>query len=119
MSLSATHHGLNPSGNHLMPRAVNSPLVQTGPHRHHSPGNQSLCFYAGRAGVRLLKSYRADRAQFAAALNVAMIALTTSGHVVGGIPRCRGRMVSNVAVENVEWGRKRHSECLPLSVWCF
>jgi Predicted small integral membrane protein (DUF2165) len=23
--------------------------------------------------------------------------------VVGGIPRCRGRMVSNVAVENVEW----------------
>src|SRR5258708_29750662 len=23
--------------------------------------------------------------------------------VVGGIPRCRGRMVSDVAVENVEW----------------
>ena len=34
-----------------------------------------LCWWAG---VRLLKSYRADRAQFAAALNVAMIALTTS-----------------------------------------
>jgi predicted small integral membrane protein len=30
------------------------------------------------AGVRLLKSYRADGAQFAAALNVAMVALTTS-----------------------------------------
>src|SRR6202030_2279860 len=34
-----------------------------------------LCWWAG---VRLLKSYRADRAQFAAALNVAVIALTTS-----------------------------------------
>jgi predicted small integral membrane protein len=34
-----------------------------------------LCWWAG---VRLLKSYRADRAQFAAALNVAVIALTMS-----------------------------------------
>ena len=34
-----------------------------------------LCWWAG---VRLLKSYRADGAQFAAALNVAVIALTTS-----------------------------------------
>ena len=34
-----------------------------------------LCWWGG---VRLLKSYRADRAQFAATLNVAVIALTTS-----------------------------------------
>ena len=34
-----------------------------------------LCWWAG---VRLLKSYRADRAQFAATLNFAVIALTTS-----------------------------------------
>ena len=34
-----------------------------------------LCWWAG---VRLLKSYRADSAQFAAALNVTVIALTTS-----------------------------------------
>jgi predicted small integral membrane protein len=34
-----------------------------------------LCWWGG---VRLLKSYRADKAQFAAALNVAVIALTTS-----------------------------------------
>ena len=36
--------------------------------------DRKLCW----AGVRLLKSYRADRAQFAAALNIAVIALTTS-----------------------------------------
>jgi predicted small integral membrane protein len=34
-----------------------------------------LCWWAG---VRLLKSYGADRAQFAAAQNAAVIALTTS-----------------------------------------
>jgi len=34
-----------------------------------------LCWWAG---VRLLKSYREDRTQFAAALDVAVIALTTS-----------------------------------------
>jgi predicted small integral membrane protein len=34
-----------------------------------------LCWWAG---VRLLNSYRAERAQFAAALNIAVIALTTS-----------------------------------------
>jgi hypothetical protein len=59
------------------------------------------------------------RRQFAAALNVAMIALTTS------------LLMWLVAFLDVggEWflmwqskmwkGRKRHSECLPLSVWCF
>ncbi len=75
-----------------------------------------LCWWAG---VRLLKSYRADRAQFDAALNVAMIALTTS------------LLMWLVAFLDVggEWflmwqskmwnGQERHSECLPLSVWCF
>src|SRR6202171_2267055 len=65
-------------GNHDMWRAVNSPLVHT-------------VFYIGIiawelvtmvlcwwAGIRLLKSYRADRAQFAAALNVAVNAVMTS-----------------------------------------
>ena len=65
-------------GNHLMWRALNSPLV----HRVFYNGiiawesvTMFLCWWAG---VRLLKSYRADQAQFAAAVNVAVIALTTS-----------------------------------------
>jgi predicted small integral membrane protein len=66
------------SGNHLMWRAVDSPLVHT-------------VFYIGIiawesvtmalrwwAGVRLVKSYRDDRAHFGAALSIAVIALTTS-----------------------------------------
>ena len=64
--------------NHLMWRAVHSPRV----HAIFYDGiiawesvTMLLCWWAG---VRLLKSYRADRAQFAAALNVAVIALTTS-----------------------------------------
>ena len=65
-------------GNHLMWRAVDSPLVHTvfyiGIIAWESV-TMLLCWWAG---VRLLKSYRADRAQFAAAVNVAMIALTTS-----------------------------------------
>jgi predicted small integral membrane protein len=65
-------------GNHLMWRAVSSPLVHTvfyiGIIAWESV-TMLLCWWAG---VRLLKSYRADRAEFAAALNVAMIALTTS-----------------------------------------
>ena len=65
-------------GNHLMWRAVNSPLVHTvfyiGIIALESV-TMLLCWWAG---VRLLKSYRADRAQFADALNVAVIALTTS-----------------------------------------
>jgi predicted small integral membrane protein len=65
-------------GNHGMWRAINSPVV------HHGFYNgiivwesvtMLLCWWGG---VRLLKSYRADTAQFAAALNVAVIALTTS-----------------------------------------
>ena len=65
-------------GNHGMWRAVNSPLVHTvfyiGIIAWESV-TMLLCWWAG---VRLLKSYRADSAQFAAALNVAVIALTTS-----------------------------------------
>ena len=59
-------------------RAVKSPLVYTvfyiGIIAWESV-TMLLCWWAG---VRLLKSYRGDRAQFAAALNVAVIALTTS-----------------------------------------
>jgi len=65
-------------GNHGMWRAVNSPLVHTvfyiGIIAWESV-TMLLCWWAG---VRLLKSCRADRAQFAAALNLAVIALTTS-----------------------------------------
>ena len=64
--------------NHGMWRAVSSPLVHTvfyiGIIAWESV-TMLLCWWAG---VRLLKSYRADRAQFAAALNVAVIAMTTS-----------------------------------------
>lgn len=59
-------------------RAVHSPLV----HRVFYIGiiawesvTMLLCWWAG---VRLLKSYRTDRAQFAAAVNVVVIAPTTS-----------------------------------------
>src|SRR5260370_4028276 len=65
-------------GNHVMWRAANSPLAHTvfyiGIIAWESV-TMLLCWWAG---VRLLKSYRADRAQFAAALNVSVIALTTS-----------------------------------------
>jgi predicted small integral membrane protein len=65
-------------GNHGMWRAVNSPLVHTvfyiGIIAWESV-TMLLCWWAG---VRLLKSYRAHGAQFAAALNVTMVALTTS-----------------------------------------
>jgi len=65
-------------GNHGMWRAVNSPLVHTifyiGIIAWESV-TMLLCWWAGG---RLLKSYRAGREQFAAALNVAVIALTTS-----------------------------------------
>jgi predicted small integral membrane protein len=65
-------------GNHLMWRAVNSPLVHTvfyiGIIAWESV-TMLLCWWAG---VRLLKSYRADGAPFATALNLAVIALTTS-----------------------------------------
>src|SRR6201985_1056253 len=65
-------------GNHEMWRAVNSPLVHTvfyiGIIAWESV-TMVLCWWAG---VQLLKSYRADRAQLAAAQHVAVIALSTS-----------------------------------------
>jgi len=65
-------------GNHLMWRAFSSPRVHTvfyiGIIAWESV-TMVLCWWAG---VRLLKSYRGDREQFDAALNVAVIALTTS-----------------------------------------
>lgn len=65
-------------GNHETWRAVNSPLIHTvfyiGIIVWESV-TMVLCWWAG---LRLLKSCRADRAHFAAALNFAVIALTTS-----------------------------------------
>jgi predicted small integral membrane protein len=106
-------------GNHGMWRAVNSPLVHTVFYISIIAWESVTMLLCWWAGVRLLKLYRADREQFAAALNVAMIALTTS------------LLMWLVAFLDVggEWflmwqskmwnGRKRHSECLPSSVWCF
>jgi len=65
-------------GNHGMWRAVNSPLVHTAFYIGIIAWESVTMLLCWWAGVRLLKSYRADRAQFAAALNVAVIALTTS-----------------------------------------
>src|SRR3979411_586879 len=66
------------SGNHLMWRAVNSPLVHTVFYIGIIAWESVTMLLCWLAVVRLLKSYRADRAQFAAALNLAMIALPTS-----------------------------------------
>jgi predicted small integral membrane protein len=65
-------------GNHLMWRAVNPPLVHTVFYTGIIAWESVTMLLCWWAGVRLLKSYRADTAQFVAALNVAMIALTTS-----------------------------------------
>src|SRR6202035_31069 len=65
-------------GNHVMWRAVNAPLLHTifyiGIIAWESV-TMLLCWWAG---VRFLKSYGGDSARFAAAQNVAVIALTTS-----------------------------------------
>ena len=65
-------------GNHGMWRAVNSPLVHTVFYISIIAWESVTMLLSWWGGVRLLKSYRADRAQFAAAQNVAVIALTTS-----------------------------------------
>jgi predicted small integral membrane protein len=65
-------------GNHLMGRAVNSPLVHTVFYTGIIAWESVTMLLCWWAGVGLLKSYRADRAQFATALNLAVIALTTS-----------------------------------------
>ena len=65
-------------GNHLMWRAVNSPLVHAIFYISIIAWESVTMLLCWWAGARLLKSYRADRAQFADALNFAVIALTTS-----------------------------------------
>jgi len=65
-------------GNHLMWRAVNSPLVHTVFYIGIIAWESLTMLLCWWAGFRLLKSHRADRTQFDAALNVAVIALTTS-----------------------------------------
>jgi predicted small integral membrane protein len=65
-------------GNHLMWRAVSSPLLHTIFYISIIAWESVTMLLFWWAGVRLLKSYREDRAQFAAALNVTVIALTTS-----------------------------------------
>jgi predicted small integral membrane protein len=65
-------------GNHGMWRAVNSPLVHTVFYISIIAWESVTMLLCWWGGVRLLKSYRGDRAQFGAAQNVAVIALTTS-----------------------------------------
>ena len=84
-------------------RAVNSPLVHTAFYIGIIAWESVTMLLCWWAGVRLLKSYRADRAIPRYAERRRDCADDEPADVVGGIPRCRGRMVSNVAVENVEW----------------
>ena len=65
-------------GNHGMWRAVNSPLVHTVFYIGIIAWESITMLLCWWGGARLLKSYRADSVQFAAARNVAVIALTTS-----------------------------------------
>ena len=65
-------------GNHGMWRAVNSPPIHTAFYIGIIAWESVTMLLCWWAGVRLLKSYRADGAQFAAAQNVTVIALTTS-----------------------------------------
>ena len=65
-------------GNKLTWRAINSPLVHTVFYISIIAWESATMLLCWWAGVRLLKSYSAEGAQFAAALNVAVIALTTS-----------------------------------------
>ena len=64
--------------NHGMWRAVNSPLIHTVFYLGIIAWESVTMLLCWWGGIRLLKSYRADTAQFGAALNVAVIALTTS-----------------------------------------
>ena len=65
-------------GNHVMWRAVNAPLVHTVFYLGIIAWESVTMLLCWWAGVRLLKSYGADGAQFAAAQNAGVIALTTS-----------------------------------------
>jgi hypothetical protein len=91
-------------GNHLMWRAINSPLVHTVFYisiiAWESVTMLSMLVgwcpvveivSCGQGAIRRCAERRHDCAD------------DEPADVVGGISRCRGRMVSNVAVENVEW----------------
>ena len=105
-------------GNHLMWRAVYSPLVHTVFYTGIIAWESVTMLLCWWAGVRLLKSYRADRANSRCAERRRDCTDDEPADVVGGISRCRGRMVSDVAVETVEWAG-RGIPSLPLLVWCF
>jgi predicted small integral membrane protein len=65
-------------GNHGMWRAIHSPPVHTAFYLGIIAWESITMVLCWWAGVRLLKSCRADNSQFAAAQNLAVIALTTS-----------------------------------------
>jgi predicted small integral membrane protein len=65
-------------GNHGMWRAVNSPLIHTTFYIGIIAWESVTMLLCWWGGIRLLKSYRADGPQFAAARNTAVMALTTS-----------------------------------------
>lgn len=64
--------------NHLMWRAMHSPQVHAAFYIAIIAWESVTMLLCWWAGIRLLKSLRADSAQFAAALNTAVLALTTS-----------------------------------------
>ena len=94
-------------GNHLMTRRQFAASTYGLLHRHHRLGISHYasmlvgwCSVAdivscGQGAIRRCTERRHDCAD------------DEPADVVGGIPRCRGRMVSNVAVENVEWAGRR------------
>ena len=65
-------------GNHLTWRALNSPRVHSVFYMGIIAWESVTMLLCWWAGLRLLKSYRADRSQLVAALDLAVIALTTS-----------------------------------------
>ena len=77
-------------GNHLMWRAVNSPLIHTGFYLSIIAWESVTMLLCWWAGLRLLKSYRADRSQFRRCAEPRRdCADHQPADVVGGIPRCR------------------------------
>src|SRR5579862_4528004 len=65
-------------GNHAMWHAINAPMVHTAFYGGIIAWESITMLLCWWGGIRLLKSYCAESAQFAAAQNLAVIALTTS-----------------------------------------
>ena len=90
-------------GNRGMWRAMNSPVWHTVFYATiilWETLTMILCWWAG---VRMARSCRAGAREFAKARGLAIAALTVSPpHVAGGVFVCRRRMVSDVAIEDVE-----------------